>query len=140
MASPGKISVLRDLVPFVHVKNRENDTFSLSFSKIAGSASNFTKNNTSPCFSSFLNCANGNNLRKASHSTFFDSGSSLYNFSTFQKLPGFRNLQAVARISRNKLINVNTLTTTVPHQIETSQLICIRNQLIGLYMMGNIGC
>ena len=69
-----------------------------------------------------------------------DSGSSLYNVSAFQKLPGFRNLQAVARISRHKLINVNTLTTTVPHQIETSQLICIRNQLIGFYMMGNIGC
>ena len=27
----------------------------------------------------------------------------------------------------------------VPHHIETSQLICIANQFIGFYMMGNIG-
>ena len=32
----------------------------------------------------------------------------------------------------------NALTTSVPYQIETSQLICI-NQLTGFYMMGNIG-
>ena len=30
------------------------------------------------------------------------------------------------------------LTTNVPHLIETSQLICIANQLTGFYMMGNI--
>ena len=35
--------------------------------------------------------------------------------------------------------NVNPLTTNVPHHIETSQLICIANQLTGFYMMGNIG-
>ena len=33
----------------------------------------------------------------------------------------------------------NPLTTNVPHHIETSQLICIANQLAGFYMMGNIG-
>ena len=36
-------------------------------------------------------------------------------------------------------INVNPLTINVPHYIETSQLICIGNQLTGFYMMGNIG-
>ena len=34
---------------------------------------------------------------------------------------------------------INPLTTNVPHRIETSQLICIANQLTGFYMMGNIG-
>ena len=34
----------------------------------------------------------------------------------------------------------NLLTTNVSHHIETSQLICIANQLTGFYMMGNIGC
>ena len=29
--------------------------------------------------------------------------------------------------------------TNVPHYIETSQLICIANQLIDFYVMGNIG-
>ena len=38
------------------------------------------------------------------------------------------------------LKTVNLLMTNVPHLIETSQLICIANQLIGFYMMGNIGC
>ena len=37
-------------------------------------------------------------------------------------------------------ILINPLTTNVPHHIETSQLICIENQLTGFYMMGNIGC
>ena len=32
------------------------------------------------------------------------------------------------------------LTTNVPHHIETSQLVCIANQVTGLYMMGNSGC
>ena len=31
------------------------------------------------------------------------------------------------------------LTTNDPYHIETSQLICIENQLTGFYMMGNIG-
>ena len=34
---------------------------------------------------------------------------------------------------------INPLTTNVPYHIETSQLICIANQLTGFYMMGNIG-
>ena len=34
---------------------------------------------------------------------------------------------------------LNPLTTSVPHHIETSQLICNANQLTGFYMMGNIG-
>ena len=34
---------------------------------------------------------------------------------------------------------INPLTTSVPHHTETSQLICTANQLIGVYMMGNIG-
>ena len=33
----------------------------------------------------------------------------------------------------------NLLTTKAPHHIETSQLICIANQLTGFYMMANIG-
>ena len=37
------------------------------------------------------------------------------------------------------LVSINPLTTNVPHQIETSQLICIANQLTGFYLMGNIG-
>ena len=32
----------------------------------------------------------------------------------------------------------NPLTTSVPHHIETSQLICIANQVTGSYMMRNI--
>ena len=36
-------------------------------------------------------------------------------------------------------ISFNLLMTNVPHHIETSQLICIANQLAGSYMMGNIG-
>ena len=38
-----------------------------------------------------------------------------------------------------RLDSLNPLTTNVPHYIETSQLICIANQLTGFYMMGNIG-
>ena len=41
-------------------------------------------------------------------------------------------------LSKN-LLAVNPLTTYVPHHIETSQLICIANQLTGFYMIGNIG-
>ena len=40
---------------------------------------------------------------------------------------------------RKILADLNPLTTNVPHHIETSQLICNANQLIGFYMMGNIG-
>ena len=35
--------------------------------------------------------------------------------------------------------NINPLTTNVLHHIETSQLICIANQLTGFYSIGNIG-
>ena len=38
-----------------------------------------------------------------------------------------------------RLDSLNPLTTNVPHYTETSQLICIANQLTGFYMMGNIG-
>ena len=34
----------------------------------------------------------------------------------------------------------NPLTTNDSHHIETSQMICIANQLTGFYMIGNIGC
>ena len=34
---------------------------------------------------------------------------------------------------------VKPVPTNVPHHIETSQLICNANQLVGFYMMGNIG-
>ena len=34
---------------------------------------------------------------------------------------------------------VNPLTTDVPQDIETSQLICNAHQLTGFYMMGSIG-
>ena len=34
---------------------------------------------------------------------------------------------------------VSALTTNAPHHIETSQEICIANQLTSFYMMGNIG-
>ena len=40
---------------------------------------------------------------------------------------------------RTKSRIINTLTTTGPYHIETSQLICIANQFTGFYMMGNIG-
>ena len=33
---------------------------------------------------------------------------------------------------------INPLTTNVPHDIETSQVICIVNQLTGFCMIGNI--
>ena len=35
--------------------------------------------------------------------------------------------------------NINPLTTNVNHHIETSQLLCIANQLTGFYMIGNVG-
>ena len=34
---------------------------------------------------------------------------------------------------------LNPLTTSVPHHIETSQMICRADQLNGFYVMGNIG-
>ena len=34
---------------------------------------------------------------------------------------------------------LNPLTTSVPRHIETSELICITNQLTGFYVIGNIG-
>ena len=34
--------------------------------------------------------------------------------------------------------SINPLTTNVPHHIETSQLICIANQLTGFYMKGTL--
>ena len=34
---------------------------------------------------------------------------------------------------------VNPFITNVPHDIETSQLICNENQFTGFYVMGNIG-
>ena len=37
------------------------------------------------------------------------------------------------------LWSINPSTTNVLHHIETNQLICIANQLIGFYMMGTIG-
>ena len=36
-------------------------------------------------------------------------------------------------------LRVNPLTTNALHHIETSQLICIANQLTGFYIMTNIG-
>ena len=36
------------------------------------------------------------------------------------------------------MAKISSLTTNVPHHTETSQLICIANQLTGFYMMGNI--
>ena len=38
-----------------------------------------------------------------------------------------------------KWVKVNPLTTNIPHHIETSQLICIANQMTGLYVMVSIG-
>ena len=35
--------------------------------------------------------------------------------------------------------HIYPLTTNVPHNIETSQLICSPNQLTGFYMMENTG-
>ena len=44
---------------------------------------------------------------------------------------------------KNSIINVwrgvNPLTTSAPHHIETSQLICRAKQFTGFYVMGNIG-
>ena len=42
-------------------------------------------------------------------------------------------------VLENTAVSINPLTTSVPHHIETSQLICIANQLTGFCMMGNIG-
>ena len=38
---------------------------------------------------------------------------------------------------RDREVKFHLLTTSVPHIIETSQLICNTNQLTGFYMMGN---
>ena len=38
------------------------------------------------------------------------------------------------------LISINPLTTDFIYHIETSQWICIANQLTGFYMIGYIGC
>ena len=35
--------------------------------------------------------------------------------------------------------DINPLTINVPQHIETSQLICLANQLTGFYIMENIG-
>ena len=40
---------------------------------------------------------------------------------------------------QNFKLPLNQFTTNVPHHIETSQLICIANQLTSFYMKGNIG-
>ena len=43
-------------------------------------------------------------------------------------------------LARNGLMSsFIPLTINVPHHIETSQLICIADQLTGFYMMRNIG-
>ena len=47
-----------------------------------------------------------------------------------------RNVQSI--LGFKQLANLNPLSTSVFHHIETSQLICIANQLIGFYMRGNI--
>ena len=39
----------------------------------------------------------------------------------------------------HRYYNACPLTTNVPHQIETSQFVCIADQLIGFYMVGNVG-
>ena len=36
------------------------------------------------------------------------------------------------------ILLINPLTTNVSHHMETSQLICIANQLTGFYMMGTL--
>ena len=40
----------------------------------------------------------------------------------------------------NETCLLNPVTMSVPHHIETSQLICRANQLARFYIMGNIGC
>ena len=42
-------------------------------------------------------------------------------------------------LNKDRNCLVNSLTTYVPHHIETSQLICNANHLTGFYMMGIIG-
>ena len=37
------------------------------------------------------------------------------------------------------IVMLNPLRTIVPHHVETSQLVCIANQLTGFYMMRNVG-
>ena len=52
------------------------------------------------------------------------------------------NLTLMRRIycgKKAKDMCINPLMTTVPHHIETSQLICTLNQLTSFYMMGNTG-
>ena len=39
----------------------------------------------------------------------------------------------------HRYYNACSLTTNVPHQIETSQLVTIANQLTSFYIMGNVG-
>ena len=46
------------------------------------------------------------------------------------------NLQGID-IWQNILVLIKPLTVSIPHYIETSLLICIANQLVGFYMMGN---
>ena len=56
-----------------------------------------------------------------------------------QMYPHFHRLKV--RLRRNCLqflIEMNPLRTSVPHHIETSQLICNANQLPFFCMMGNI--
>ena len=60
---------LRDLVPFVQIKNREKHSWrSVTFSKVAGLACNLTRRILlHACFSRFLDCTNGIKSHKTSH-------------------------------------------------------------------------
>ena len=51
----------------------------------------------------------------------------------------FKKCSKLSTSGQYKVSYLNPLTTNVPNHIETSQLICIANQLTGFYMMGNIG-
>ena len=54
----------------------------------------------------------------------------------------FRNtvLQEISYSNRKQKCSINSSTTNVPPSyMETSQLICIANQLTSFYMLGNIG-
>ena len=68
--------VLRDLIPFVQFKKRENTHGgALLLVKLHAEVCNFTKSNTPPwVFFKFLNCKNGTKSRKASVSLFFTLG------------------------------------------------------------------
>ena len=62
----------------------------------------------------------------------------------FYRMVQVMSIAAFTRDSFHSIDNflffsLNALTTNVPHDKETSQLICIANQLTGFYMMGNIG-